>query len=279
MKGFFSLLLLTALVTTTACHHSNHDEVVAQVYYHKLYLSQIREILPKGLCESDSIAITNDIIDNWIRKQLILREAERYLTAKEKNFDNALKEYRNSLLINAYYDKLIKDTVHFNISDSQIQDFTRDFDKYYTVNKAIVKVNYVKLPKHSRLIAPVKAILFDENLRQTKKEELVSMLGDSIEYFVDDAWFYLSDIAGDLPVDPDDSVTLENKTKCIEKTDRDFHYLIVLSDYKSQRSATVTTEELAAARMMLLQQKKRKYIDRHIDELYNKAVENGIVVQ
>lgn len=278
VKKTLLLLLLVVFAGFFACQHPK-DKVVAQVYYHKLYLSQIQETLPKGLGESDSLAMVNAFVTHWIKEQLILHEAKHNLTAKEKNFDNTLEEYRNNLLINAYYDKLTADTSRFKISEKKIQSFTHDFANRYSVDKAIVKINYVKLPRHSKLIAPVKVILFDDEQRQTRKEELVKLMGDSIEYFMDDAWLYIRDVADDLPLDLYDSTSLQNQPKYLEKEDKDFHYLIVLLDYKSKRSALETKEELAAARMILLQQRKQQYINRYLDELYDKAVKTGVVIQ
>lgn len=271
------LLLLTTSILVTSCSN-RRDKVVAQVYYHKLYQSEIAKAMPKGLSPNDSLALVNDFIDDWIREQLLLHEAEKGLSVKEKNFDKQLEEYRNNLLVNTYYEKLISDTSSFKITEKDLKDFMKSFDKRYTVDKEIVRINYVKLSQDSKLIEPVKSILFSETKRISDKEVLTKMLGDSIEYMIDDeAWLYLDDIQNEVSFDITRDVASNHKY--VEKDVGDSHYLLVILDYKNQRSVNETEEELAAAKMMLLNQKKQQFIEKHVDELFKKAQKDGVIIR
>ena len=271
------LLLLTTSILVTSCSN-RRDKVVAQVYYHKLYQSEIAKAMPKGLSPNDSLALVNDFIDDWIREQLLLHEAEKGLSVKEKNFDKQLEEYRNNLLVNTYYEKLISDTSSFKITEKDLKDFMKSFDKRYTVDKEIVRINYVKLSKDSKLIEPVKSILFSETKRISDKEVLTKMLGDSIEYMIDDeAWLYLDDIQNEVSFDITRDVASNHKY--VEKDVGDSHYLLVILDYKNQRSVNETEEELAAAKMMLLNQKKQQFIEKHVDKLFKKAQKDGVIIR
>ena len=172
---------------------------MAQVYYHKLYESEILQNMPAGLSPADSISMVNDFIDKWVKEQLILHEAEKNLSPMEKNFDKQIDQYRNNLLVNAYYDKLVARSDTFNVTDEELEAFMKSFDKRYTIEKEIVKVNYVKLLKNSPLLEIVKGILFDDARRTEEKESLMILLGDSIEYLLDDdTWLYLDDIQNEV---------------------------------------------------------------------------------
>lgn len=271
-------LLLLAVLSLASCQQ-NRDKVVAQVYNHKLYLSEVESGLPSGLSPEDSVAMVKDYIDSWVKERLILHEAEHKLSFREKNFDKQLEDYRRSLLINAYYDKLVSDTNKFDISDQDVEAFGRDFDGRYTVDKEIVKVNYVKLSENSKLIAPVKAILFNENRRQEEKEQLTLLFGDSVEYMLDDnTWLYLEDVRAEVPFDLKEG-DLKLHHQYVDKTIDGNCYLLVILDYKNQRAASETEEERAAVRMMLMNQRKRQFIENHINELYKKALKEGAVTR
>lgn len=277
MRNAPLLIVLLLLLLCSSCHR-HEDKVMAQVYYHKLYESEVLKNMPTGLSPADSIALVNDFIDNWVREQLILHEAEKRLSLREKNFDRQLEEYRNNLLINTYFNKIISDTANMNITDEDLEAFMRSFDKRYTIEKEIVKVNYVKLPKKSPLVEVVKGILFDKERRVEEKEPLMVLLGDSIEYLLDDdAWLYLDDIQNEVSFDFTQEDVAQNK--CIEKEIGDYRYLLVILDYKNQRSVSETNEEKAAARMMLLNQRKQQMIKQHVDQLYEKALKSGSVTQ
>ena len=277
MRNAPLLIVLLLLLLCSSCHR-HEDKVMAQVYYHKLYESEVLKNMPTGLSPADSIALVNDFIDNWVREQLILHEAEKRLSPREKNFDRQLEEYRNNLLINTYFNKIISDTANMNITDEDLEAFMRSFDKRYTIEKEIVKVNYVKLPKKSPLVEVVKGILFDKERRVEEKEPLMVLLGDSIEYLLDDdAWLYQDDIQNEVSFDFSQEDVAQHK--CIEKEIGDYHYLLVILDYKNQRSVSETNEEQAAARMMLLNQRKQQVIKQHVDQLYEKALKSGSVTQ
>lgn len=280
MKRLLTILCL-AVVFLAACGKKN-DPVVAQVYEYKLYASEIQAFLPQGLSPNDSTALVRDYIDNWIKEKLVLHEAEKKLSPKEKNFEKEMLSYRNSLLMNRYYDKLwLKDTANVRISDKEIADFAHSLDNRYTVEKEIVRVNYVKIPTKTPTLESVKKILFDENLRKENKETLVQLLGDSIEYLLDDdAWLYLDDLQNEVAFEINaENVANDKSAQRIEKTVGDNTILLVILDYRSQRSVNETKEERAAAQMLLMNQRKTQFINQYIQDLYDKAVKEGVVVQ
>ena len=65
----------------------------------------------------------------------------------------------------------------------------------------------------------------------------------------------------------------------IEKEVGENVVLLVILDYRSQRSVNETKEERAAAGMLLLNQRKAQFINQYVQQLYDKAVKAGAVVQ
>ena len=277
-----SVVILCLLLTVCAACRRNADPVVAQVYQYKLYASEVRQGMPVGLSQEDSLAMVRDFIDNWVKEKLVLYEAEKKLSPREKNFDKEMMDYRNSLLINRYYDKLwSQDTVGHRVTDREISDFARSLDSRYTVDKEIVRVNYVKLPVGSSLLEPVKSLLFDESRRVEEKETLVAMLGDSIEYLLDDdAWLYLDDLQNEVAFEIDaEKASAKGNVRRIEKEIGDQTILLVILDYRSERSVNETKEERAAAGMLLMNQRRTDFINQYVQDLYDKALKDGKIVQ
>ena len=256
--------------------------MVAQVYQYKLYASEIRTAMPVGLSQDDSLVLVRDFIDSWVKEKLVLHEAEKKLSPREKNFDKEMSDYRNALIINKYYDKLwMGDTADNSISEQEISAFARSLDSRYTVEKEIVRVNYVKMPTSSAELPQVKAILFDESRRKEEKESLVAILGDTIEYLLDDdAWLYLDDLQNEVSFEIDAQKAAERGNVLhIEKAVGDQTVLLAILDYRSQRSVNETKEERAAAGMLLMNQRKAQFINQYVQELYDKAVKAGKIVQ
>ena len=280
MRRLAAIFCLT-LIVLASCHRKQ-DPVVAQVYQYKLYASEVRSAMPVGLSQDDSLTLVRDFIDSWVKEKLVLHEAEKKLSPREKNFDKEMSEYRNALMINKYYDKLwMEDTASKSVTEQEISAFARTLDSRYTVEKEIVRVNYVKMPTRSAELPQIKAVLFDESRRKEEKESLVAMLGDTIEYLLDDdAWLYLDDIQNEVSFEIDAQKAAERGNVVhIEKAVGDQTVLLVILDYRSQRSVNETKEERAAAGMLLMNQRKAQYINEYVQDLYDKALKSGKIAQ
>lgn len=280
MKRLAAIFCL-ALVVLASCHRKE-DPVVAQVYQYKLYASEVRSVMPVGLSQEDSLVLVRDFIDSWVKEKLVLHEAEKNLSPREKNFEREIAEYRNTLLVNKYYDKLwMADSAGNLVTEQEISEFARNLDSRYTVDKEIVRVNYVKMPTASPQLPQVKEILFNESRRTAEKETLETMLGDTIEYLLDDdAWLYLDDIQNEVSFEIDAQKAAERGNVLhIEKAVGDQTVLLAILDYRSQRSVNETKEERAAAGMLLMNQRKAQFINQYVQELYDKAVKTGKIVQ
>lgn len=274
-------LLSVVLVLCTACRR-NADPVVAQVYQYKLYSSEVQAGMPSGLAQEDSLVLVRDFIDNWVKEKLLLHEAERRLSPREKNFDREMTEYRNSLLMQRYLDKIwLADTADKAVSEKEIVDFAHSLDDRYTVEKEIVRVNYVKMPTGSDKLPLVKEILFTESHRVEQKDALVTMLGDSIEYLLDDEeWLYLDDLQNEVAFQIDvQKFDRRGKALQIEKEVGENTVLLVILDYRSQRSVNETKEERAAAGMLLMNQRRTQFINQYVQKLYDRALKEGKIVQ
>ncbi len=276
VKRCFFFLCAALLLAASGCQEK--DRIVAQVYYHKLYLSEVCENIPIGLSLEDSLSLFNAYVDSWIKEQLVLHEAEKKLSLREKSFGRQLEECRKSLLIDAYFQKLASEMTSEDVSAEEMRSFNRMFDNRYRIDREIVKINYVKLSLNSKLITPVKEILFNESRRKAEKQELAAMLGDSVEYMIDDStWLYLEEVQAELPFEVEKNVAQQHQY--VEKDEKGFHYLMVVLDHKEQRSVNETEEEQKSARMMISAQKKRERIDNYVDSLYSKAIRDRIVIR
>ncbi|MBP5650703.1 MAG: hypothetical protein J6X01_06475 [Bacteroidales bacterium] len=271
-------LLILLFLATGLLSCGTKDPVVAEAYHAKLYQSQLAQMIPDSYSPTDSARLAQLLIEEWVQQQVLLHEALQVLPISQKNFEKEMAEYKNSLLINAYYNYITADSTLFEVSDEELEQFIKKYESRYTVNREIIKINYVKTSRNSKIIKNLKELLFDDDRRVEEKQQIEELCADSIEYFLEDnTWLYLDDIQNEFPIEIKNKESILTQNKYIETEDQDYHYLIVFLDYKSQRTINETEEEIAAARMMLTQQKKRDYIQQKVDELYQKSLETGLI--
>jgi len=276
-KAFWVFLL--GLLSFASCQRKN-DPIVAQVYNHKLYASEVQAQLPSGLTTDDSLAFANQIISSWISEQILLYEAEKSLSMKEKDFKKEMAEYRKTLLRNRYLEKITSDTSAFYVDDATVRAAIAQARTNYVNEKEIVRINYVKVSPNSSIKEKVKDILFDEDKRLLEKDNLVQLCSDSVEYFIDDdTWLFWDDIQLEVNLDVDNINKNSGQPEHIEKNTPDACYLIVILDYKSEQTAEDSKDYFESVRTMLIQKKKSEYIDQKLHELYQKAEKKGKVAR
>ena len=131
---------LACLLALVSCQKEeenvSEDVVIAVVYDKTLYQSDLQSILYPGISRSDSIVRTKAFIDKWIRRQLLIHEAEENIDISELDFSQQIEEYRNSLIIYKYETIMIEKNLDTVVSQEDIAKyiaeagFSSDIDKH-----------------------------------------------------------------------------------------------------------------------------------------------------
>lgn len=211
--------------------------------------------------------------------QILLYHAEKDLTISEKNFEKELENYKNQLLLEAYYQKLSSEK-EFSIEEPEAKLFLKQYAQNQNEKRALVRINYVKLSKNSKIAKQIKEILFDETKRVDEKKLIEQLCADSVEYFIDDSiWLYLDYIESEFSFKIDDRDDLMRNNKYINIADDNYEYFVVFLDYKTHYLSTNVEEELEIAKTLLRQEKMTDYLSHIKDSLYQDAIDNKIIIR
>ena len=112
-----------ALMSCQNSKNDNDDKIVATVYDKVLYQSDLQSIMYEGISYNDSIVRTKAFIDNWIRRQLLIHQAEENIDKSELDFSRQVEEYRNSLIIYKYETIMIEKNLDTVVSDEEIAKY------------------------------------------------------------------------------------------------------------------------------------------------------------
>jgi len=254
---FLAFVLLSSLLFGI-CSCDRNKQVVALVYDRKLTLEELQDRMPVFNTDADSIEIQQQYIDSWIMRQVMLRQAEKNLSFSEKKFDRQLQAYKESLLIDAYENKTIKQLLDTVVSHAEIIDYYNTNKPFFTTKKAIVKVNYIKLPLDFPQLESVKKILFKNERTQQEKEKLNSICENAaINLYMSDDWLLFDDILKEIPL-----VTYNNnelfleKNKTLELSDTSGIYLVNFLNYKMEAENKLSNTDKEAIVRTILQQRR-----------------------
>ena len=102
--------------------YSDKETVLARVGESYLYLSELAENIPRNINNTDSIQMLNSLVDNWVRKELLLQHANKNLPDSLKDFqlkDNILQFAFIQIPIQSDSVDLAKEYIQ-NIADTAI---------------------------------------------------------------------------------------------------------------------------------------------------------------
>ena len=120
------LMLILAFTSCQNSKNGNNDRVVATIYDKVLYQSDLQSVMYEGISANDSIVRAKAFIDNWIRRQLLIHQAESNIDKSELDFSKEVEDYRNSLIIYKYESMIIEKKLDTAISDAEISRYIRD---------------------------------------------------------------------------------------------------------------------------------------------------------
>lgn len=133
--GFICILALSS------CQKSDDsDEIpVAAVYDKVLYQSDLQSVVYEGISRSDSIVRTKAYIDNWIRQQLLLHQAEEQFEKSELNFTRQVENYRNSLIIYKYETQYVEQNLDTVVSEMEILRYIEQNNPTHELDRDAVR--------------------------------------------------------------------------------------------------------------------------------------------
>lgn len=276
------LLLFSALFTSllVSCKllpgkDKSKEQAIARVYDKYLYADDLKGVVPAGTAIADSLEITTAYINNWVRQELLLKQAEDNLDEANRDFSSQIEQYRNSLIIYAYESELVNQKLDTTVSMNEIEDYYQKNQGNFHLRENIVQANYVIVNKGSSIASKVKTLLV--STRESDKEKLLALCQENgAEYFLNDgSWISFGDLARKIPLTVDDQQEFLSRNKFYEVSDSTTLYFVAITAYKSKESISPLSFEIANIRTILLNKRKAELLTRMEDDLFNDAVKRN----
>lgn len=267
MKYF---LFIFTIVVFTSCDlfkiqekEKNTSEILAIVNTEKLFRIDLTSVLPKNINKADSLVLANSYIQNWAIKRLLLAKAKNNSSQETVNqIDGLVQDYKESLLINNYKEKLVKQKLDTVVSDEEIREYYLLNKENFKLNEELVKIRYLHIDNN--LIDEGEILsLFRSNdindLEELEKQEL----SFKFHQFNDSIWTQLDKVLLKLPFSKD---KLLKKTKFIQKQDSIGLYLTTIKDVLVRNDIAPLSYIRPTIKQMILHKRKIELI-REIEKI------------
>lgn len=248
------------------------ERPLARVNNQYLYLSDIQSQYPGGLSETDSIFWLKNTMNTWVRQQLILDKAEKNLSTEQKDFTKQINEYRNSLLIYEYENRLFDNSLDTLISQDEIEEYYNSNSENFKLRRNIVKAIYFSMntPKEKELNA-FKKIINNKTMDFQKLDFFCVNHQISLCYLDTTQWIYFDDLINIIPIKIYNEDSFLKYNKRVEFTEGERFYFVNFFDYRLKEESVPLEIENENIKRIILNQRKNELIREIRKQIYEDA--------
>ena len=274
------ILWITIILSLSSCSYFQKEKelkrnAVARVYDKYLYKKDLRGLVSAGTSKEDSIMVVKNYIDNWIRQNVILHKAESNLAEEDKNVEQQLNEYRNSLITYIYQSELIRQRLDTIVNDEEIEKYYKDNQRNFELKDNIIKAMFIRIKKDAPKLKKVREWYKsnDEKDRELLEEYCHQYAGD---FNLDtETWMLFDDLLKKVPVKTYDKEEYLRNNRFIEITDTNDIYFVNIRGFMIKESLSPLSFEKENIRALIINKRKLKLVQEMEKAAYDQALKNN----
>ena len=264
----YIIIIFTLLLGGSCQLHKDHETPIAQVFESSLYREEIVNFIPKGSSKEDSLLMAQSYIRNWITQKLLLHKAIENLSAEKNDIQKQVEDYRTSLLIHKYKQKLIEQRLADEISEQEIEKYYTDNEKNFVLATPIVKAVFFILPKNAPNLKDVqKWYKSDKPEDQENLEDYCLTHARKYDHFKNE-WIEVKYLLNLIPGDYDNLEELILTENRIEKEDEENYYFLKIKEMRHNQTIaplSYVREEIT----LILKNKKKLEFESDLEKKIN----------
>ena len=274
MKKIGVLIGIASLLLLAGCDYfqkNSKEVVVAECYGKYLYESDLIGLVPEGTPTMDSIQRVSTFIDSWIRREVLIHQAESNLNMEELDLKKQLDEYRNSLVIYAYETQLINQKLDTVVSEDEIAEYYEQHKEDFQLRNTMVRVAYVIIPEDSKQKATFQKLMSDPDTLLLQNIDVLAMYYAAKSYLDVDHWMRLDELTNIVPIEifNAESFLKKNKFVCFDMNEHT--YMVRFVEYLLEESTSPLEMVRDNIKSVILAQRKQAMLERMKTALYEKA--------
>ncbi|MCL2073798.1 MAG: hypothetical protein FWH18_07750 [Marinilabiliaceae bacterium] len=277
MRYIAYFVLIVLICSCKSSGDKDTNPVIVSVEGNVLTVNDLMRAVPENLNPDDSAAVAEAFIDRWIKTQLTLRKAELNLTTEEKNVEQKLQDYRASLLIYLYQQKMLEQKHSPLVRPAEIEKYYNEMKNNFNLQENIIKGLLIKIPVESP-----NQHLVRQWYRSKKPEDFMELESYCylnavlFEIFVDD-WLPFNLINDYLPIPIQNAERWFSWNRYYETTDNEYNYYLNINEYMIIGQTAPLSYVENRIKAILLNKKRVEFIYHLEKELYEEGVRNNLV--
>ncbi len=270
-------LYLLVIILSTGCINSlkdNNSQLLARVQDKYLYITDIQGIVPDNSSPRDSIALIRSYVNDWVKTNVMIYQAEQNLPVSQLDFTQQLEDYRNSLIIYRYETKLIDQTLDTIVTDNEIELYyyahLSDFELKENITKVVYAIieNDVEIEeKFDQIFSLPDTLLFDSLAYYTST--------NTVSYYLDTTkWLSFYNVQQIIPIETYNRELFLKNNKFVKiGADRYFYYIKFI-DFKIKDDTSPLDFKRNDIYNIIISRRKVRLAKKVRNDIYERALKN-----
>ena len=274
MKKIGALIGIALLLLMAGCDYfqkNSKEVVVAECYGKYLYESDLVGIVPEGTTIMDSIQRVSTFIDSWVRRQVLIHQAENNLNMEELDLKKQMDEYRNSLVIYAYESQLINQKLDTIVTEDEIAEYYEQNKEDFQLRNTMVRVAYVILDEGNKQEEMFRKLMSDPDTLLLQNIDVLASYYAVKSHLDVDQWMRLDELTNIIPIEIFNAESFLKKNKFVCFDMNEYTYMVRFVDYLLEESTTPIEMVRNNIKSVILAQRRQALIDKMQTALYEKA--------
>ncbi|MGB1041770.1 MAG: hypothetical protein ACPGU6_00110 [Tenacibaculum sp.] len=269
------LSMLSCDLITLKSEKITEERPIATVYNKNLYKKDIIDLLPKGISKKDSLVVVKGLINSWAKQQLLFEKAvENISEVNSEKIENLVNDYKRSLYINGYKERLIKQQLDTIVSKAEITEYYTKNSENFKLNEELLQFEYIHFG--TDFLDKKEAVKNFKSTAQEDRDDLERYLLNFKSYRLQDTtWVPISFLKKKIP--PFQLETKQNLlkiSKFIQKEDSLGVYLVAVKNMLAVNEKAPLTFVSSRIKQIILHKRKLELIREIEKTLIHDAIQN-----
>jgi hypothetical protein len=274
-----TVIILSTIFLLVGCTNNKNTTkriAVAEVGKVILYYDELPGFIQNGINVTDSVAIIQNYINKWAKRELLLQKAEENLSPEFKDeIAKQLEETRANLVIYQYQQQMMLEKMDTVLTDTELENYYFANEKSFILGSNIVKALFVKLPVETPILE--KVLLLARSNEQADLQQFESycyQFAEKIDDF-NQEWVPMDRLSVELQEDIENEENFLKRNTFFEKSDSTSVYLVSIKDYRLISSLAPFEYVKNDIKRIIWNSRRLEYIQSLENGIYNEALKKN----
>lgn len=250
---------------------------IVTVYGHTLYQTDISGLIDYTTSKEDSANIVDSYVTAWVNDQLYFNKAKENVD-NSKAIEKMVDEYRQSLVVSEYQNRLLKEKIGESVSNSTLESYFNQHKENFELKENLVKGLFLIVSSNSKELNDFRKWYAskDPSVINNIEQNLLKNAVGYENFF--NTWVSFDKVLENIPASITDQEKFLKTNKTYEVSDSTFVYLLNIKEYKLKGADAPFDYVKDDVKASYLESKRTDFLDDMKKNIRKEAEDKGELI-